>query len=170
MRITAYLKVDSDKRLSLPADLLRAVGWIKDELQPVTCLAVCGPRGGVQLAIKDGVLWQQRLTMEREPEPEENEVDAAWMDEVRFFSAMPDIPLHIHGEQLRFTIPEEAEKLGRIRRSYKTVVAVFVAGKVLELWDAASLGDHQQRIAATRTEREGTVEESLTERRSDASE
>jgi len=148
---TWVLTVEDRNRVRLPLEITAVVPWIDLKTEPIECVGVPGPFGGIQvMPLAD---YQQDVLpfveAVAEAPPGASESHQKWVDVARLLATAWLLPVNVEASRITITLPEPARRAQQVPQSGGSVV-VFGFGNILEIWDAVKWHDHVRAAAKRR--------------------
>lgn len=143
------LSVLKGHKIHIKRVLENSVPWLSDERDSLECLAMLGPRVGVQVTPEWGELADNRRAILDQLKETRPEIDEAGTAEVALKGFLTESwSLAIVKEEGRFTItiPEEVRAIGHLPHRGGEVY-VYGDGGVLVIAEAAEWIQHQRRVS-----------------------
>jgi|HubBroStandDraft_3_1064219.scaffolds.fasta_scaffold34323_1 hypothetical protein len=146
------VEVESSNRIRLALAEVRAVvPWIKGESEPIDCVGIPGPAGGVQIepVAAHETLGRSYIEALGEAPAQSSESGRTWVEMARLLATRWRIAISVESGRINFTLPEPLRRAKQVPEAGGLAV-VFGFGEILEVWDAAKWHDHVRTIAKTK--------------------
>lgn len=149
---TWFVQVDDANRVRVGQEVFAVVSWLKSGHEPIECVGMPGPAGGLQIepvAVYEEDLRRFRQSVGDRP-PTARESGQAWMDVARLLATAWRLPVNIEASRISITLPEPARR-SLLVPGAGGVAVVFGYGEILEVWDGARWIEHLRRSAGRKT-------------------